>query len=138
MQLVLKIASACNYVAQAWVQKQERHNAALETEHRSLKHTIGSACFAFDESLVSLQLQRDAAEASLCMIQMQRAAITSSHEHQLHLQQQLERGTQQLSQLGIDLTSKQQMVKDVIQTLDKWVCLALLNTASCCGLDVCA
>ena len=101
------------------MQKQERHHAALETEHRSLKQAIGAACFAFDESLLNLELQRDAAEASLCMIQMQQAAITASHEHQLHLQLQLEKAIQQLSKLGSELASKQQMVNGVIEALDK-------------------
>lgn len=101
------------------MQKQERHRAALETEHRSLKQAIGAACFAFDESLLSLQLQRNASEAALCMLQMQRAAVTAFHEHHRHLQLQLEKAIQQLSKVGSELSSKQAMVHDVITALDK-------------------
>ena len=101
------------------MQKQERHHAALETEHRSMKQAIGAACFAFDDSLLNLQQQRDESESALCMIQLQQAAITASHERQLHLQLELEKATQQLSKLSLELAGKQQMVNGVIQALTK-------------------
>ena len=104
---------------QAWMQKQQHHRAALQTEHRSLKQALGAACFAFDESLVTLQRERDAAEAAVSMAGVQKAALLASHERQLHLQLQLEQVAEQLHKMAEDLQSKRAMANDVIQTIDK-------------------
>ena len=104
---------------QAWLQKQQHHRTALQTEHRSLKQAIGAACFAFDESLIALQRERDAAEAALSMAGVQKAALLASHEQQLHLQLQLEQVAEQLRKVAEDVQSKRAMANDVIQTIDK-------------------
>lgn len=110
---------------QDWMQQQQRHTAALETELRTLRDQIGEACFAFDDSLLSLQIERKAAESELTTVELQQVSLAAFFEQQQYLQCELEKVTQQLGRVHQDLDAKQSMVFDV--------CQALTRSAAFCG-----
>ncbi|KAL3139282.1 Cilia- and flagella-associated protein 43 [Trebouxia sp. C0009 RCD-2024] len=102
---------------QDWTQQQERHKAALETEIKTLRSQIGEACFAFDDSLVGLHMQRTAAESELTTVELQLASLLAAYEQQLFLQSELEKVARELSRVGSELHAKQALVSGVTQAL---------------------
>ena len=99
------------------MQQQQRHKAALETEIKTLRNQIGEACFAFDESLVDLQMQRTAAESELTTVELQHVSLIEYYEQQQFLQSELEKIAQQLSRAHEQLDAKQALVSSVTQAL---------------------
>lgn len=107
-------------VVQDWTQQQERHKAALETEIKTLRSQIGEACFAFDDSLVGLHMQRTAAESELTTVELQLASLLAAYEQQLFLQSELEKVARELSRVGSELHAKQALVSGVTQALIRY------------------
>lgn len=105
------------WVVQDWTQQQQRHKAALDTEIKTLRSQIGEACFAFDDSLVDLQMQRTAAESELTTVELQLASLVASHEQQLFLQSELEKVASEASRVHEQLDAKQALLSDVVQAL---------------------
>ena len=101
------------------MQQQQRHKAALETEIKTLRGQIGEACFAFDDSLVVLQMQRTAAESELTTVELQLASLLASYEQQLFLQSELEKVARELGKVHEQLDAKQALVSAVIQALTR-------------------
>lgn len=106
-----------DWVMQDWMQQQQRHKAALETEIKTLRSQIGQACFAFDDSLVNLQMQRTAAESELTITELQHVSLTGFYEQQQFLQSELQNTLQQLSKLHEQLDDKHALVLSVTQAL---------------------
>lgn len=106
-----------DWVMQDWMQQQQRHKAALETEIKTLRSQIGQACFAFDDSLVNLQMQRTAAESELTITELQHVSLTGFYEQQQFLQSELQNTLQQLSKLHEQLDDKRALVLSVTQAL---------------------
>lgn len=106
-------------VVQDWIQQQQRHKAALETEIKTLRSQIGEDCFAFDDSLVDLHMLRTAAESELTTVELQLASLLASYEQQLFLQSELEKVARELSRVGGELEAKQALVSGVIQALTR-------------------
>ncbi|KAL3160747.1 hypothetical protein ABBQ32_010656 [Trebouxia sp. C0010 RCD-2024] len=104
---------------QDWIQQQQRHKAALETEIKTLRSQIGEDCFAFDDSLVDLHMLRTAAESELTTVELQLASLLASYEQQLFLQSELEKVARELSRVGGELEAKQALVSGVIQALTR-------------------
>lgn len=102
---------------QDWMQQQQRHKAALETEIKTLRSQIGEACFAFDDSLVNLQMQRTAAESELTTVELQHVSLVGFYEQQQFLQSELQKMLQQLSNLHEQLDDKRALVLSVTQAL---------------------
>ena len=99
------------------MQQQQRHKAALETEIKTLRSQIGQACFAFDDSLVNLQMQRTAAESELTITELQHVSLTGFYEQQQFLQSELQNTLQELSKLHEQLDDKHALVLSVTQAL---------------------
>lgn len=99
------------------MQQQQRHKAALETEIKTLRFQIGDSCFAFDDSLIELQLQRNAAESELTTVKLQQASLAVLCEQQQFLQAELEKLAQQLIRVQKKLDGKHGLVSDVTQAL---------------------
>ena len=99
------------------MQQQQRHKAALETEIKTLRSQIGAACFAFDDSLLNLQMQRTAAESELTTVELQRVSLVGCYEQQQFLQLELQKMLQQLSKLHEQLDDKRALVLSVTQAL---------------------
>ena len=104
-------------VVQDWMQQQQRHRAALETEIKTLRGQIGEACFAFDGSLIDLQMQHTAAQSELTTIELQHASLMGSYEQQQLLQSELQKMLQQLNKLHEQLNGKHALVLSVTQAL---------------------
>ena len=104
---------------QDWVQQQQRHTAALETELRALRGQIGEACFTFDDSLLSLQSERKAAESELSTVELQQVSLAAFFEQQQYLHCELEKVTQQVGRVHEDLDAKQSLVSHVCQALTR-------------------
>lgn len=99
--------------------QQQRHKAALETEIKTLRSQIGVACFAFDDSLMDLQMQRTAAESELATVELQHISLVGFYEQQQVLQSELEKTSQQLKQLQEQREDKHAMVLNVTQALTR-------------------
>ena len=101
------------------MQQQQRHRAALDTEGKTLRSQIVEACLAFDDSLIELQQQRNAAEAELTTVELQQASLAVFYEQQQFLQAELKKVAQQLSRVHMQLDVKHGLVSDVTQALVK-------------------
>ncbi|DBA69301.1 TPA: Cilia- and flagella-associated protein 43 [Trebouxia sp. C0005] len=104
---------------QDWMQQQQRHRAALETELKTLRFQIGEACFAFDDTLIDLQISRNSAESEMTTVEMQQVSLAAFFEQQQYLHAELEKVAQQLSRVHKDLDAKQSLVSDVSSALIK-------------------
>lgn len=107
------------WVVQDWIHQQQRHKAALETEIKTLRSQIGVACFAFDDSLMELQMQRTAAESELATVELQCISLVGFYEHQQFLQSELQKLSQQLNQLREQREDKHALVSNVTQALTR-------------------
>jgi len=104
---------------QDWMQQQQRHRAALETELKTLRLQIGEACFAFDDTLIELQMARNSTESEMTTVELQQISLAAFFEQQQYLHAELEKVAQQLSRVHKDLDAKQTMVSDVSSALIK-------------------
>lgn len=104
---------------QDWIHQQQRHKAALETEIKTLRSQIGVACFAFDDSLVDLQMQRTAAESELATMELQHISLVGFYEHQQFLQSELQKVSQQLNQSREQQEEKHALVSNVLQAVTR-------------------
>lgn len=84
---------------------------------KTLHSQIGEACFAFDNSLVGLDMQRSAAESELTIVELQHVSLIGFHEQQQFLQSELQKMSQQLSKLHEQLDDKHALVLSVTQAL---------------------
>ena len=122
---------------QDWVQQQQRHKAALEVEIKTLRSQIGEGCFAFDDSLIELQLQRNAADSELTTAELQRVSLTASYEQQQNLQSELQKVAEQLSRVQQQLDVKHALADDVTQALVKSVPGVLLHILPSASKNLC-
>lgn len=104
---------------QDWLQQQQRHKVALETELKTLRNQTGEACFAFDDRLIDLQIERNAAESELNTVELQQVSLAGFYEQQQYLHFELEKVAQQLMRVHDELKAKQALVSDVSQALVK-------------------
>ena len=129
-QSAASFASMLCWLLQDWMQQQQRHKAALETEVKTLRAQIGEACFGFDDGLIELQQQRNAADCELTTVELQQVSLAVFYEQQQFLQAELKKVAQQLSRVHIQLDAKHTLVSDVTQALVKWVpvhCMTALS-----------
>ena len=101
------------------MQQQQRHRAALETELKTLRLQIGEACFAFDDTLIELQMARNSTESEMTTVELQQISLAAFFEQQQYLHAELDKVAQLLSRVHKDLDAKQTMVSDVSSALIK-------------------